>query len=109
MITPDLRAKSSALMLCVCDTCPSSTNIIGYYLVHFISTHAMNSSLSIHPSLRPTKMLPVGAPRLRNSGILFRGKMIMGGTYTPDALTQHTHVTLLPRSALVTPLTFSSI
>ena len=106
-MTPLSRARSMAWRLPVCELWPSSTKITGFALLVFklymkCCSHRTNISRSIHPLSWASNTVPGGAPFLSASWILLRLYISIGGGKLPIALMHDTHVTLTPRSPLVT-------
>jgi hypothetical protein len=56
--------------------------------------HSGNSSEFIKPDSVTNAQAPVGKSKKRSAAILFLGKIKAGGTFIPDALMQHTAVTV---------------
>jgi len=98
------RAKIKTSRLLVCEQCPLSTKLTGFYFVGFVClmkwrSHLLKISLSIHADGWHAWIDPGGVPFIRSCFIYFLVNTSNGGMKCPVGLIQMTNVTRHSRSA----------
>ena len=91
----------SELMWDACPSYRSNTGRLGGIWLTKNLNHLKKTSAVIHPNLVPVNKVSGGAPVIRSTEILCRGKIIIRGITCPDADPQARIVLVRPFSALV--------